>query len=346
MPIHTSLLAALAALLFAAGSPSTARAQDLASGQAVLMVNNQLDDTLTFHDPRDGRRLGEVRTGTHPHESVLSADGETAYVALYGSGIAGANPKPNHEIAIVSVRSMREQGRIDLGPFRAPHGVQLDPQGLLWVTAEENEGVIAVDPRIRRVVAHVPTGGRNYWVALTPDGSRAYTSNKNTPRIGVIDTASRQMTKRIVVPNGVQGLAVSPDGARLYAMDYGLGLLHVVDTRRGELVGAVQLQSELAPGAPPGAGRVQVAADGRSVLVTVNAAATLEMVNVARLASTKVIPAGASPMGVTIAPDGRTAFVAETGANTVAIVDLATGVVSGRFAVGRSPEFIIHAVLR
>lgn len=345
MPIRSALLAAVAALLLVAGPTPTPRAQDLASGQAVLMVNNQLDDTLTFHDPRDGRRLGEARTGAHPHEFVLSADGETAYVALYGAGIFGDNPEPSHEIAIVSVRSMREEGRIDLGPFRAPHGMQIDPQGMLWVTAEENEGVIVVDPRARRVVAHVPTGGRNHWVALPPDGAWAYTSNKNTPWIGVIDTASRRMTKRIIVPNGVQGLAVSPDGTRLYAMDYGLGVLHVVDTARDELVAAVRLQSKLAPGVPPGPGRVRVTADGRSVLVTVNSAATLGVVDAASLVSTKVIPVGSSPMGVTVAPDGRTAFVAETGANAVAVVDLASESVS-RFEVGRSPEFVVHVVLR
>lgn len=309
------------------------------------MVNNQLDDTLTFHDPRDGRRLGEVRTGTHPHESVLSADGETAYVSLYGAGIFGNNPKPNHEIAIVSVRTMREEGRIDLGPFRAPHGLQLDPAGLLWATVEENEGVVVIDPLKRRVIAHVPTGGRNHWVVLTPDGTKAYTSNKNTPWIGVIDTTSRQMTKRIVVPNGVQGIDVSPDGARLYAMDYGIGVLHVVDTAREEVVGTVQLQSKLALGAPPGPGRVRVAPDGRTVLVTGNTAGTLEIVDAASLVPTKVIPVGASPMGVTVAPDGRTAFVAETSAGTIAVVDLDAGQVVRRIEVGRGPEFILHIAL-
>src|SRR6185503_7485368 len=65
------------------------------------------------------------------------------------------------------------------------------------------------------VVTTVPTGGTSRYVAITPDGSRAYVSLGNSTK--VISTASNTVTG--TVTGGAFGLAFNPTGTRIYTAD-------------------------------------------------------------------------------------------------------------------------------
>ena len=88
--------------------------------------------------------------------------------------------------------------------------------GLLWVTAELDRAVLAIDPDRKRVVASVPTGGAAHWLAVHPEGACLYLSNKGADRLGVLDLATRRISREITIPGGCEGLTVSADGRWLF----------------------------------------------------------------------------------------------------------------------------------
>ena len=64
----------------------------------------------------------------------------------------------------------------------------------------------------------LPTGKGPREVAITPDGGRAYVSNKDDNSLTVVDLAALAVTATVTGPKiqSPEGLAFSPDGKRLY----------------------------------------------------------------------------------------------------------------------------------
>ncbi len=67
---------------------------------------------------------------------------------------------------------------IDLSPYRSPHGVQIDARGMLYVTAELDRKILVIDSRTGRIVDTIDHEGSVHWLAVLPDGSKAYVANK------------------------------------------------------------------------------------------------------------------------------------------------------------------------
>src|SRR4029077_15449371 len=94
----------------------------------------------------------------NPHELLIISQTLTAYVPIFGNGVHGRNPKPGHLLSIVDLKNRTHAGDIDLSPLEAPHGLQLAPDGLIYVTCENSGLVAIVDHRRREVVGTIPTG--------------------------------------------------------------------------------------------------------------------------------------------------------------------------------------------
>src|ERR1700689_3800738 len=93
-----------------------------------------------------------------PHELLVLPQSSTAYVPIYGDGVHGRNPRPGHLLSIVDLEQRRHVADIDLAPLVSPHGLQLGPDDLLYITCE-NSGVVAlIDLGERRVVDTIATG--------------------------------------------------------------------------------------------------------------------------------------------------------------------------------------------
>ena len=85
-------------------------------------------------------------------------------------------------------------GSIDVSPHQAPHGIQVDASGLLYVACDLSRKVLILDPRKRSVVAAIDVEGTGHWLALLPDASKLYVANKNDkPFVSVVDVKSRKM---------------------------------------------------------------------------------------------------------------------------------------------------------
>ena len=103
-------------------------------------------------------------------------------------------------------------------------------------------------------------GGSPYRFALSPDGTRAYTTNLAGPSLSIVDVAAG--TTLATLPIGVEptGLAVSPDGTRAYVVSQAERRMTIVDTTQNVVAGNVGLPSEPR--------EVVVAPDGRRLWVS------------------------------------------------------------------------------
>lgn len=345
-----ALMIAIFGLTMAAPSslPAAAQAALPTSQGQTLVVVNKLGDTINFFDAANSRLKGSLKLPANPHEIVIASDGRTAYVSIYGDGIYGNNTHPGHQIAVLDLASRQVTGMIDISPYQAPHGLAFDAQGNLWATCDKSNAVIVVDPKQRRVIGAVPTGTHGtHWIVMSPDGRTAYTSNKDTDYLCVIDTVSRRVTRSIPAADGTEGICLSPDGTLLYAFSHmGSGLpqavtpaaLLVFNTATGSLQRRVPL---LKLGTidffADHEGRVRVSPDGRYILVAAfnwNKAVVLP----ADLSAQKMLEAGAGPMGFAFPPDAPGhAYVANSNAGTISIIDLSSATIIGTFASGDVP---------
>src|SRR5262247_503897 len=99
------------------------------TGTNGLLLIDKLGGTIRFFDPATFKERSSIKVATNPHDFALTADRKTAYVPLYGDGIYGRNPNPGHEVLVVDMESMKVAGSVDISPYRAPHGIQLDQNG-------------------------------------------------------------------------------------------------------------------------------------------------------------------------------------------------------------------------
>ncbi|WP_411103981.1 YncE family protein [Streptomyces sp. cmx-4-9] len=112
---------------------------------------------------------------------------------------------------------------------RAPYGLAVGADGRAWVATAE--GVAVVDTHTRRRTALIPhrtatgpvTGGEyrggGMGIALSPDGTRAYTGVNvpgTTGVLEVLDTAAYQVTDVVPVGRRPFDVDVAPDGSEVY----------------------------------------------------------------------------------------------------------------------------------
>ena len=74
---------------------------------------------------------------------------------------------------------------VDLGNYRRPHGLDLDPKtGHIVVTIENPDGLLLVDSRARKVLRKFDVqGGDPHMVLFGPNATHAYVSNTATATV-------------------------------------------------------------------------------------------------------------------------------------------------------------------
>ncbi len=317
-----------------------------------LAILNKLDDSIDFLDMRTRRFLGAVALPPHPHELLLSPDGSTAYVSIYGDGVYGNNVHPGHEIVVVDLITMKSTGAIDTRPYFAPHGMAIHPDGSLFVTCDKSNATLVIDPLARRIVEAIemPSHG-GHFLRMTGDGAKVYVSNKDTAFISVIDTAVRRVCGSIEMPEGSEGIALSPDGKNLYAMSHmGSPLpnkchptnlsFYVIDTATDTVIQQVALP-EL-PEIPMEIDhecRICPTPDGKYLLVSAFKWNAVVIVDAATMMPLKTLVVEAEPMNFDFTPNyPDTAFVANHHAGRVSRIDLKTLRVAESFLSAPSPR--------
>jgi YVTN family beta-propeller protein len=329
----------LASLAFIAIVSSPIRAADTdpnnATGTRGLILIDKVGRHIRFFDAAARTELSSIEAGVAPHDVAISPDHRTAYVPIYGDGVYGRNPNPGHEIAIIDLESRKQTGTIDVSPYQAPHGIQIDSKGTLYVTCDLSRKLLVINPKTRTIEAAIDTEGTGHWVAVLPDASKAYVANKDDRLfVTVIDLKTRKVIARVPAPKGTQGIVASPDGKRVIAVDSGNPALIVIDTATDTVVDTVPLE-----GNQRGSFKPRYSPDGKKLLVCSLSQAVVNILDATNLrGKQQVVTVGKDPMGFAFSADNKTALVANHGDGTISMIDLAESKVTGTFKAGAGIE--------
>jgi YVTN family beta-propeller protein len=171
-----------------------------------------------------------------------------AYVPIFGDGIHGRNPNPQHHLCMFDLNRRAHIGTIDLRPYIAPHTLKLGPDGLIYITCENSAVVAVIDPATDRVVEAIGSGSTNgHRLIIAPDGKRLYVENEEDATVSVIDLGSRKLIGKIATPRPICGIAISADGNTVVAVDDAQPTLFLIDAQAGRVRDEVPLEGAPKP---------------------------------------------------------------------------------------------------
>jgi YVTN family beta-propeller protein len=304
------------------------------TGTRGLLLIDKMGGHIRFFDPAKFTERSSIAVATRPHDFVLTPDRKTAYVPLYGDGIFGRNPNPGHEVVIVDMDSAKVVGSIDTSPYRAPHGIQIGPDGMIYVASDLDKKLLVLDPKTRKMAKAIDTEGTTHWIGILPNGTKIYATNKNDPFVTVVDLKSGTVASKIPVPGGTEGIAVSPDGTRVIVMAHTEPGLVVIDPAKDAIVDRIMLQNQKG-----GAYKAYFSPDGKRLLTMNLGSSVINIFNAADLhGPQRTAVVGKDPMGFAFSADGKTALSANHGDGSVSVIDLDKGQVVRQFQAGTGIE--------
>jgi YVTN family beta-propeller protein len=204
-------------------------------------------------------------------------------------------------ISIIDVASRKKTGVIDLGSYRRPHGIDLDPKsGHLVVTVENPAGLLLIDPVSRKILRKFDVKGRGpHMVVLSPTGEWAYVSNTGSANLAGVNLQSGEVK---LIPTGAnpQGGVFSPDGKTIYMTDSESDSISIIDVEKQERVGVIRTGKKPV--------RISLTPDGRTLVYALEAGGAVGFADIATKREVVQVALGGPPMSLTMSPDGRFAY--------------------------------------
>jgi len=203
------------------------------------------------------------------------------------------------------------------------------------VSCDLSRKLLVIDPTTFAITAAIDTVGTGHWVSVLPDGSKAYTANKNDKLfISVIDIQQEKLIAEIPMPNGTQGMGLSPDGSTLLAMDLREAKIKKIDTKTDTVVADLPLTGHENAGWD-----AKYSPDGHYVLI-INVRERLANLYRAKdlTKPLAVMTVGSQPFGIEFTPDGKRVLVSNHGDGSISIIDLASAKVVSSFQAGAGIE--------
>ena len=238
-----------------------------------------------------------------------------AYVPIFGDGVHGRNPHPQHHLCVFDLHKRAHVATIDLSPYIAPHTLRLGPDGFIYITCENSAKVLVIDHKADTVVDAIESGSTNgHRLVIAPDGQRLYTENEEDATVSVIDLPKRKLLGKIATPRPLAGIAITPDGGTVIAVDDAQPILFLIDTQAGRLREELPLKD-----VPKAAQIARYAPDNSLLAVTSLNSDTVSLIDPSFKAQT-AIKVGSQPMDMTFRGDEL--FVACQGDGSVHIVDI------------------------
>ena len=254
-----------------------------------------------------------------------------AYVPIFGDGVHGRNPHPQHHLCVFDLHKRAHVATIDLAPYIAPHTLRLGPDGFIYITCENSAKVVVIDPKANKVIDAIGSGSTNgHRLVIAPDGARLYTENEEDATISVIDLPKRKLLGKISTPRPLAGIALTPDGGTVIAVDDAQPTLFLIDTAAGRVREELPLKD-----VPKAAQIARFAPDNSLLAVTSLNSDTVSLIDPSFKQQT-AIKVGSQPMDVTFRGDEL--FVACQGDGSVHIVDIPAKRHKSSFAAGTGCE--------
>jgi DNA-binding beta-propeller fold protein YncE len=320
IPVQTSIWSAALRPL---GEPVRSTPAD-----PLILVSLSAEHAVAFVSPATGAFMGTVAVARNPHEIALSRDRARAFVATTGGG--PGEPSSGRPVVTVLELESRRPIQVRLARCASPHDVRVSADGtLLWTACAPTQTVAEVDVTAGQQRREWTTDADGGWfVAVTPDGRKAYVPHLEGKRVTVIDRERATVTP--VLEGGAQsGIDIAPDGRAAWIVDHERRRIHVVDTATDQIAAVVPLDSA-------DFGRVRFTPDGTRVLL--GQGKGIQIFDAATRTSLGRIDLAHDGKVIDVAPDSRRAVVSHPGANRISIVDLDTRQTIAVIQVGRQPD--------
>ena len=297
----------------------------MSASDAILLVVNKHEDTMSFVAPNALESVAMVATGHDPHEMVITPDQRRAYVSNYAA--------PGNTVSVIDLVNREHILQISTVGYARVHGAAISPDGNhAYFTAGQTGYVVEIDLRTDAVTRGIPTHGEiSHMVVVSPDGERLYTANIGSRNVSVLARESGDLITQVPCDKGCEGLAITRDGKALWAANQDAGNITIIDRETHTVAATVDC-----PGVPL---RIKFTANGGLALVTSwRAEGELVVINVDARREVKRVRVGNQPIGVETSPDGRRAFVSNMGSDEVHVIDMATLSVAGSLRTGAGPD--------
>jgi YVTN family beta-propeller protein len=292
-------------------------------GAKVLFLNPKTYETEVVID-------GFLRT---VHELLVIPESGRAYVPIFGDGIHGRNPNPQHYLCVFDLHKRALIETIDLRPYIAPHTLKLGPDGLIYITCENSAVVTMIDPKLNKVVGAIDSGSTNgHRLIIAADGKRLYTENEEDGAISVIDLPARKLLGKIKTPRPLAGIAISADGGTVVAVDDAQPTLFLIDTAAGSVREEIVLKD-----VAKAAQIARYAPDNSLLGVTSLNSDTVSLIDPSFREQT-AIKVGSQPMDMAF--HGDELFVACQGDGSVHVIDIPGKRAKASFKAGTGCESI------
>lgn len=174
------------------------------------------------------------------------------------------------------------------------------------------------------VASTISVGNNPYGVAVSPDGTKVYTTDAGNDTVSVISVATNAVVATIPVGANPVDVVFSHDGQKAFVTGFNGNVVSVIDAATDSFVANIPVSSTPY--------RIAVSADGTKAYVSHFApGGSVDVIDVATNAVTTTIYAGAWLADVAFAPNGQIAYVA--GAGGLIVIDVATDSVAGSIAL-------------
>jgi Tol biopolymer transport system component len=301
------------------------------SQEPVLVVASNAEHHVALINPSNFALITTLPTGKGPHEITISPDGRLAYVAIPGTGPNGI---VGNSITVIDLEKRIVKTTFHLGKYTQPHDTAISEDGrLLWVTCAPSRTIVELDTDSGKILKtyNIPQDGA-WFLKVTPDGRKIYTSNLEGKSVCVIDRATAS-TQTIALEAAALGIDVTPDGKELWVCS---SALQVIDTATDKIIATM-------PVGGSGASRLKLTADGKRVLVSISGAKQLALFDVKTRRRLATIELTKDPKVITISGDGKQAFLSNPEDNTVTVVDLIVHKQVATIAVAKKPDGVAWA---
>ncbi|PCI82152.1 MAG: hypothetical protein COB20_00660 [SAR86 cluster bacterium] len=330
MKISTKL-SCLIVFLAAICAVPIAIAQSPPDLRGTLIVLNKSGHDANFIDLRSGEILETLATGRGPHELVVTDDGRWAIGTDYSGG---------NSLTVFDVEELAVARTISLRDYPRPHGILFLPgQREVIVTSEASQQLVIVDFHEGEIVRTIDTEqSGSHMVALSEDGTTAFTSNGSSNSVSVIDVATGQLTKTLDVPDRPEAITTNKRGDEVWVGSNSEEVVSVISAASGEI--SRQWNGFSWPY------RILLTDDEKYAVISDLGNEQLRFFDVNSGAEIgKIDLAGAQPQGVALYPDDRTLFVSLSGQNKVLVVNILTQEILGEYATGDAPDGIGYSRL-
>lgn len=281
-----------------AGSTAVAASPN---GRWLYVTNFGADSVSVVHTGR-GAVVGSICLATScPSEEVpanpvgvaITPDGSRVVVARVGSLAPGG---PGAGVTVINARA-NALLVADIATGVKPVQMVTTPDGQrAYATTLEGNDILIIDLNQRRVSGRISIGNLQFPLALSSDGQRLFTLNREN-RLLVIDTQTNQIVGNVAAGAGADALALAPDGSRVYIAHTGSEGLWVMDGATLQLITKIDLG---AGSLTPVFSRLAIAPDGSVAYITNRDNNTVTAIDLRTNTVLRRIPVGQAPVSVTI----------------------------------------------